>query len=282
MNIVIAGASGFVGKNLLNYYIHKKGFHVSALKRTDISEPKVLEARLSAADVVINLSGTNIVQHWNKKYKKKLYESRIRTTTSLVKAMNKNTKQQLFISTSAIGIYKNDIESDETSELREEGFLSMLCKEWEKAAQGLSSTNRLVIFRYGVVLADDGGALHKMLLPFKLGLGGNIGTGNQTFSFIAMKDLVRIYDFVIAKMELNGVFNLTTPSPTTNKIFSQYLAKKLNRTAFLHMPHNIIRLFLGEAASVLIEGQKVYPKKLLKNGFIFELEHIEDVVNYYL
>ena len=282
MHIVIAGASGFVGNTLIMHFSRIKNFEVTALKRTEISDPKVLESLISNADVIINLSGASIAKRWNQGYKKILYDSRIKTTKALVSAVNKNNKEQLFISTSAIGIYHNNVKSDEKSPLREDGFLANLCKDWEEAAQNVNAYKRLVIFRYGVVLSNNGGALGKMFTLFRLGLGGNIGSGEQAFSFISMLDLIRAYDFIIEHPEHTGIFNLTTPFPTNNKKFSQILAKKLKRYAFFHLPSKVVELLFLEGASVLLEGQKVYPNKLLENGFNFELASIEDVIDYYI
>ena len=153
--------------------------------------------------------------------------------------------------------------------------MTHICENWEDEANKANA--RVVIFRFGVVLGN-GGALNKMLIPFKLGLGGKIGDGKQPFSYIHVLDLARAYEFLIQKKELEGVFNLCTPYPVTNNQFTQILANILKRPAFLPLPAFVVKLIFGEGASVLTNGQNVYPKRLLDNGFKFNYEKVEDVL----
>lgn len=281
MHIVIAGSSGFVGTNLIKVFSHK-GFTVKGINRETINNKEALAEIVKDANVVINLSGASIVKRWNEDYKKVLYSSRIETTKKLVQAINQSDKEQLFISTSAIGIYQNEVKSDEYTTELGDSFLAQLCKDWEREAQKVQPHKRLVLFRSDVILGKGGGALSKMLTPFKLGLGGNIGSGKQAFSFIAMHDLIEAYLFVINNASCEGIYNLSTPLSTDNKTFSQTLAKKLKRPAFFHMPNFLAKLIFGEGATLLLDGQNVYPKRLREQGFKFKFSSIDDVLAHYV
>ena len=277
--IVICGASGFVGSSLVKYF-NAKNHNVITIHRDDLSNMEDLINKLNNSDVLINLSGANIMGRWTDSYKKLLYSSRIDTTKVLVQALKKCTKApSVFISTSAIGIYKNDMPYDETSENLNNDFLANLCKDWEKEALNANALDtRVAIFRFGVVLGKEGGALSKMLLPFKLGFGGTIGDGKQAFSFIHIDDLLHAYDFIIEHENLSGVFNLCTEQPTTNYGMTKALGNSLHRPTLLPVPQFALNLLLSEGASILTDGQKVLPKNLLKNGFEFKYTTIEDAI----
>ncbi len=272
--IAISGSSGFVGTCLKNYFAND--YEILPIKRSDLSDEIKLKSIMEKSHIVINLSGANILARWSEKYKKILHESRINTTNSLVKAINNSkNKPELFISTSAIGIYSNHLCHDEIDFKHANDFLANLCKDWESSANKCES--RVAIFRLGVVLGN-GGALKQMLLPFKLGLGGKIGSGKQAFSFIHIKDLLKAYKFIIENENLSGVFNLVSPNPTTNEKLTYTLAKTLKRPAFFTVPKFVLKLIYSSGASVLTEGQSVKPKRLLENGFKFEFENIEQAI----
>ena len=274
MKIAIAGASGFVGSYLQDYF-YERDIEVLTVPREELSQREVLKDKIAKVDVIINLAGENIVHRWSKNHKKKMYKSRIESTKALVSAINATSKKQLFISASAIGIYENDISCDEEDFIYGQTFLTQLCQDWEREASKVNK--RLAIFRLGVVLGD-GGALAKMLTPFNLGLGGKIGTGKQPFSYIHIEDLARAYAHLITHDRLEGIFNLTTPSPTTNGDFTKSLAKKLDKPAFIPLPTFVLKLIFGEGAQVLSDGQMVYPKRLLASGFEFQYRDVDSVL----
>jgi len=278
--IIISGASGFVGTSLIKYF-ENKNYELIALKREDIKNQEKLVDILNGSFVVINLSGANIINRWSEPYKKTLYNSRIDTTKALVDAMQKcENKPKSFISTSAVGIYKNDQRYDETTTNLNDDFLASLCKDWEKEALKVKELDiRVSIFRFGIVLGKDGGALAKMLTPFKLGLGGTIGDGTQAFSFIHIDDLIKAYDFVISDESLSGIFNLTAPNPTTNLGLTKALGKKLHRPTILPIPQFVLNTILSEGAKVLTDGQQVLPHHLLNSGFKFDYEDIEKTID---
>ncbi len=275
--IAITGASGFVGTNLSKYF-SQLDYHILSISREDLQKRENLQDIINASDIVINLAGANILKRWSKEYKKMLYSSRIETTKNIVQAIqSSNTPPELFISTSAIGIYDNKNTYDENGEFAND-FLSKLCQDWEKEAlKARSVKTKVAIFRFSVVLGRDGGAFKQMITPFKLGLGGIIADGKQAFSFIHVKDLLDAYRFVIEN-KCDGVFNLSSPNPCTNEELTKTLGKVLHRPTFLPLPEFVLRLIFGEGAKILSDGQKVLPKHLEKLGFNFKYKTIEECV----
>ncbi|QKF73124.1 NAD-dependent epimerase/dehydratase (DUF1731 domain) [Aliarcobacter faecis] len=273
--IVISGASGFVGQSLVEFF-SKQNYKVVQIKREILNKPSKLDEQIQSCDVLINLSGANIINRWSDEYKKLLYSSRINTTKSLVESLNRvQNKPKMFISTSAVGIYDNKTTYDEDGSYSND-FLSTLCQEWEKEAKKVNNDfTKVTIFRFGIVLGKNGGAISKMMLPFKLGLGGVIGSGKQYFSYIHIDDLIKAYSFVIEK-ELDGVFNLTAPTPTTNFEFTKTFGKILNRPTIFPVPEFVLKLIFSEGAKVLSDGQSAVPKKLLDSGFEFKYKNIEE------
>ena len=259
MRIAIVGGRGFIGSNLA------KSFEDALIIGKNDNLEKIKEA-----NVVINLAGVSILKRWSEKYKKELFNSRIETTRKIVKIIN-NSSVKYFISTSAIGIYPNHCSCDEDGEVGD-GFLSNLAKRWEEEA--LKCNKPTSILRLSVVLGKDGGAIKNMLLPFKLNLGGTIGRGCNFMSFIDIRDLVRIYKFLIEN-KLTGVFNASTPFYTTNYEFTKILAKALNKKAPFIIPPFVLKLLYGEGAEILLSSQKVYPNRLIKEGFEFKYPTIE-------
>ena len=275
--IAITGANGFVGTNLTKYF-SKLDYKVIAISREILNNQEKLKETLSQSDVVINLAGANIINRWSEEYKKLLYSSRIDTTSKIVNAINNiEDKPKLLISTSAVGIYDNKSTHDENGTFSND-FLSNLCQSWEnEALKANNETTKVAIFRFGIVLGKDGGAFAKMITPFKLGLGGIIGSGNQAFSYVHIIDLLRAYEFVI-KNEFSGIFNITAPKPTTNLLFTRTLGKLLKKPTIFPVPEFILKLIFSEGAKVLTDGQDVVPKKLLSLGFKFEYNNIEETL----
>lgn len=274
MKIAINGTSGFVGKFLINHF--QKSHEILPIKREIYDDKKALCEILSKADVVINLAGANISKRWSKAYKNELLHSRIATTKNLVLAMSGLAKKpEIFISTSAIGIYENGKTHDESSGDFDSGFLGNLALAWEKEANLASEFGiKTAIFRLGVVLGK-GGALAQMLPVFRLNLGGILGSGEQDFSWIDILDLARAYDFVIQN-RLKGIFNLTSPNPVTNRELTQNLAQILNKKAPFKVPEFVLKLKFGQGAQILLQGQRVLPANLTKMGFSFEYPLIKD------
>lgn len=277
--IAITGASGFIGRYMRSYF-KAKGFDVLPLGRKDTQKDiteftKVLEG----VDIIINLAGAPIIHKWNDAYKKVLYDSRIITTKKIVTAMsNMKKKPELFVSTSAIGIYATNGPMSESDYTYSDNFLAKICKDWEAEAQRADDFTRVVIFRFGVVLGKGGGALSKMLPSFKLGIAGTIGDGSEPFSWVHISDLLNAYLFIFDHKDLKGIFNLCSPNPVTNKVLTKTLGKILHRPTVIPLPKFVLRLLFSEGATVLTEGQCVIPERLLKHHFIFNYPTIEEAL----
>lgn len=282
MNILISGSSGFIGSNLAAR-LASKGHSVKALRREDYSlPPERFASKFEGVDAVINLSGADIAVRWSEEYKKEIYESRVGCTKKIVETIKSLPERpRLLINASAIGIYESGLSHDEYDFRYGEDFLAKLCMDWETAALGARESGvRTVIFRFSAVLDKSGGALKKMLLPFSLGLGGIIGGGGQYMSWVALTDLLAAFEFVIAKENLDGVFNICSPRPVTNREFTAALAAALRRPAFFRVPEFALKLVFSGAEKIICEGAAVYPKRLIESGFRFEFEDIKTALDY--
>lgn len=277
--VAMTGASGFVGQALKKHFEASR-MQVVAIPREVLSKPQELDSIINSSDILINLAGASIIGRWSASYKELLYHSRIDTTKAIVDAMQRcSRKPKLFISTSAVGIYPQERAYSEDDSVLGDDFLAELCKSWEAEAIKASDLGiRTAIFRFGIVLGKDGGALAKMMTPFKLGVGGVIGDGSQAVSFIHRDDLMAAYTHIIEHDELEGVFNLTAPTPTTNRGLTKALGEHLGRPTLLPLPAFLLKLLLGEGASILTQGQSVVPKRLLDSGFAFEYPTIEKAI----
>ncbi len=276
----MSGATGFVGSNL-NKAFQAENWNVIPLGRKDFrAKPEELATRLRGMDIVINLAGAPVIGRWTEEYKKIMYESRIHVTRKIVEACSlMSQRPRLFISTSALGFYDTKGTHTEEKHLKADDFLGHLAQDWEQEALKAKGIGmRTVIFRFGIVLGRDGGALKQMLIPFKFGLGGTIGNGSQPFSWIHIQDLTRAFLTVIDNTTYEGIYNLTSPNPTTNKGLTKALSKALHRPALLRIPKFVLRIQLGEGAQVLTKGQTVIPKRLIDSGFTFLFPEIEEAV----
>ena len=281
MLIAITGASGFIATSIskkmkiedVNYVFLKRD-------ETDAEWQK----KLIAPEVIINLAGAPVIQRWNKKNRKKIFGSRVTTTKRIVKLLNtmpEDIQPKLLISASAIGIYpdKGDEVHNEYSQHIGHSFLSEVVLQWEKEALNLTHPKiRLVIPRIGVVLGKDGGLLKKTLPIFKLGLGGKIASGKQALSFIHIDDLVGAFKFFIENNKTKGVYNLVVPSMATNNEFTRTMGRILKRPTMIPVPAFALKLIYGQASRIMINGEKVYPAKLISEGFKFNYPGIQDVL----
>jgi uncharacterized protein (TIGR01777 family) len=300
MKILITGATGFVGSALTKKLL-SQGHEINILTRSTEKLASVFQnphvtafewkdtstlpprACIEGINGVINLMGENIAaKRWSKEQKKKLHTSRVESTLNLTTLLNQNLTAPLdfFISASAVGIYPVNLNDCLTEDARPgQNFLATLCKDWEAAAHTVQKVNRVVILRTGVVLEQYGGALAKMLPPFKLGLGGPIGDGNHFMSWIHLDDLVNLYSAAVNNKEMNGVYNATAPHPTDNFHFTKALGHALHRPTLVPVPATALKLAFGEMSSVILDSQKIISKRLPEPHFGFQYETIEAAVN---
>jgi len=288
MHVVIAGGTGFLGRPLAARL--RQGRAVKILTRhpragiadevrwsPDGSAGEWSRA-LDGADAVINLAGEGIAdRRWTAARKHALRESRLRATASLVAAIDEvSTPPRVLISTSGVNYYgpHGDERLDEATPPGGD-FLATLCVDWERAAQAAATRTRVVITRNGVVLHPSGGALKRMALPFKLGVGGVIGSGRQYMPWIHLADWIELMVWLIERTAADGPFNATAPEPATNRELSHALARALHRPAIFPVPAFALRLAVGELADVLLTGQRVVPARALANGFTFRFPTIE-------
>lgn len=279
MKIAISGANGFIGKSLCKRLKHKYASEIVNIPRKLLyGDPQILASRIEGSDIIINLAGASVLSRWTKKRKKILYNSRIQTTSNLLSAIELlKPKPELFISTSAVGIYSSEGEHTEESTVYADNFLSKICVDWEKEASRASEFGiRTVVFRLGIVLSKRAGMLKNVISLFKTGLGGKIGTGKQYMPYIYIIDLLKAYQFVIENESCYGVYNLVSPEIITNSFFTEVLSKKLKTKTFFNVPTYFLRLFLKEGEQILTKGQRVFPQKLQERGFIFKYKHLED------
>lgn len=278
--IAMSGASGFVGTNLSRRF-QENEWEIVALGRKEFAlSPEELAKRLQGVDVIVNLAGAPVINRWTETYKKTIYQSRVTLTKKLVTACSlmENTPQ-VFLSASAVGCYPPTGIHTEDDNIWADDFLGHLTRDWEhEAFRAKELGSRVAVFRFGVVLGRDGGALTKMILPFKLGLGGTIGNGSQPFSWVHIKDLIRAFETAINDSTYEGVYNMTAPQPTTNLGLTKALGKALSRPTIFPVPEFVLRLLYGEGAQVLTSGQTVLPKRLLASGFQFDFSSIEEAV----
>ena len=293
MKILITGGTGFIGRTLCHRLLDS-GHELIVLSRRPDQVTKLCGESVTAIsklddlsaeeiiDAIINLSGEGIADRlWTKKRKQKLLDSRINITKQLIAYVAKaRQKPSVMISGSAVGYYGSNGESGlgETTDNHDD-FARQLCKQWEEAAESVKEHGvRLCILRTGLVIGRDGGFVKRMLLPFKLGLGGRLGSGQQWMSWIHKEDLISIIETLLNTSELEGNFNATSPQPVTNAEFTACLANNLHRPAIFPVPAIVLKLLLGEMSGLLLGGQKVLPDRLIEQEFSFQYKSLDSAL----
>jgi uncharacterized protein (TIGR01777 family) len=300
--IIITGATGSIGRNLVKE-LTTRGDELTVFTQTpqragknlpsveniikwDYNSPDEWKEYLNGKDVVVHLAGANLgAKRWNKEYKKLAYESRIISTRNLVEAIAAvDKKPTTFICSSAVGYYGNrgDNYLSEDEE-RADNFLAKLCSDWEKEAARVEALGvRHVSARTGLVLSKDEGLLKQMIPSFKLFLGGYLGNGKQWFPWIHIDDIVGIYlhaiDSESAAVGLSGAVNAASPGIVRMKEFSKTLGRVLHRPSFLPIPKIAIKLLKGELGKYVTDSQRVVTEKLLKSGYKFKFENLEEAL----
>jgi hypothetical protein len=278
MKIKVTGSTGYIGQLILTG-LRKKGHTVSGVKRDLLYGSSTnLQKELRNTDVVINLAGAPILQRWTAENKKNIYNSRVVTTHNLVKAiieLPENERPKKVVSASAIGLYKSGDSHTEESTNFDDGFVGEVVKDWEQELRFLPRYVPTIVFRLGIVFGKEAKTIQNMLLPFKLGLGGKIGSGEQAFPFIHEQDVVNAFVWATETLETSDTFNLTAPESISNKEFTQTFARQVNRPAFFTIPAFALKLVFGKAAQLLTQSPKVSSRKLLNAGFNFEYPTIK-------
>jgi uncharacterized protein (TIGR01777 family) len=288
MKILITGGTGFIGSELVARFV-RDGHQVTILTRSpkgfpglrlgvaylsgDPTQKGPWQEAVCQYDVIVNLAGASIFHRWTKKHKKAIRESRVRTTRHVVESIHAHSRNKVTLfSSSAVGYYgfRGDEELFEDSSPGDD-FLARTCGEWEKEARKASEKGaRVVITRLGIVLGERGGALGQMIPLFRKYIGGPIGNGRQWFSWIHIKDLTEAFIFLMAHPEVTGPVNFCSPHPLRNRDLAKSLGKALHRPSFIPAPAFFVKLALGEFGSVVLKGQRVIPRRLLEQGFVFQ------------
>ncbi|MEM9806748.1 MAG: TIGR01777 family oxidoreductase [Cyanobacteria bacterium P01_D01_bin.56] len=298
MKVAVTGATGFVGSRLVQR-LQNEGHEIKVLARNPERARKVFpqsafpkvevvgytpqvsgdwQAEVSGCDGVINLAGEAISERWTAERKREIMNSRVIGTEKLVEAIGKaEVKPKVLVSASAIGFYgtSETAEFYETSEPVKQDFLAQVCQGWEAAADKVTTYGtRLVTIRIGIVLGM-GGAIAKMLTPFRLYAGGPIGSGKQWFSWVHRDDLVSLFIKGLTDNTMQGIYNGTAPHPVRMAELCDTLGKVMNRPSWLPVPDFVIETLLGDGAIVVLEGQKVLPERTQSTGFTYAYPKVE-------
>lgn len=274
MNIVITGATGFIGRRVAEY-LRGEGHIIRAVSMR--TPPR--SADLEGCEAVIHLAGEPVAQRWAREARERIRASRVESTRTLVAALRSNPPKVL-VSASAVGYYGSRGDEILTESAEPAGdFLGRLAVDWEREAQEAEKFGvRVVSLRIAVVLGRNGGALARMLLPFRLGIGGRIGDGKQWMPWIHLDDLASLAGFALETAGLRGAVNAASPNPVTNAEFTRELARALHRPAIVPVPRLALKLLFGQMAEIIFSSQRVVPEAALKAGFAFRLPGIREAL----
>ncbi|WLH80112.1 MULTISPECIES: TIGR01777 family oxidoreductase [unclassified Pseudomonas] len=288
MHILLTGGTGLIGRQLCQHWL-AQGHRLTVWSRHPEQVAKVCGAQVSGVgrlqqvigpvDAVINLAGAPIADRpWTHKRKTLLWNSRVGLTETLLAWLDELAqKPAVLISGSAVGWYGDggERELSEASGPVQDDFPSQLCIAWEETAQRAEALGiRVVLVRTGLVLAAEGGFLSRLLLPFKLALGGPIGNGRQWMPWVHIKDQIGLIDFLLHNADASGPYNACAPHPVRNREFAKTLGQVLHRPAFMPMPAFALKVGLGELSGLLLGGQKAVPERLLAAGFTFQFTEL--------
>ncbi|KGJ94450.1 TIGR01777 family oxidoreductase [Colwellia psychrerythraea] len=289
MKILVTGGTGLIGRHFISAFHHKYQFTVLTrnTQKAQLYLPQNIEyieqlPEQNYFDVIINLAGEPIVdKRWTREQKENICQSRWIITEKIVAmiALSKD-KPSCLISGSAIGYYgeTGSESTHENAQITHPDFAHTLCQKWEELALKANEYCRVVLLRTGVVLANDGGALEKMRLPFSLGLGGKLGHGQQYMSWIHIDDMIHAIHFSLQIECIEGAINCTSPQAITNEAFTKALGKEVKRPTWFNVPAFMLTTLMGQGAELLLTSQNIYPQKLLSHGFHFNHCEIIDAL----
>ncbi len=291
--IILTGATGLIGKNIAGKLI-QRGEEVTIFTRSVDRAKRIIpnaaeyvawnyeqddwQGKLDGKDAVIHLAGENVMaKRWNEEHKKNIYNSRVATTRSLVRAIeNVMNKPKVLISASAVGYYGNSEEPVSEESKHGKDFLANVVKDWEKETEEVNLFNvRSVNIRTGIVLDRKGGALARMITPYKFFIGGPLGSGKQWFPWIHVDDIAGIFLFALDNERVQGVLNAVSPNPLRMNEFCKILGTVMNRPSLSKVPAFVLKIIFGEGAEVLLGGAKVMPEKTIELGYKFNFVEAE-------
>ena len=270
MNIAVTGASGFIGRGVTEF-LQSRGHSVRSVSLRSAASPQ----QFAGCDAVVHLAGEPVAQRWTASACRRILESRVAGTRALIAALREHPPNVL-VSASAAGYYGScgDRILAEQSPPGSD-FLARVCVAWEREAQEAERLGtRVVRLRIGAVMGRSGGALQKMLLPFRLGLGGRLGSGRQWMSWIHLEDLCSLILFALRESTLRGALNATSPHPVTNRDFTRALARALDKPALLPVPAIALKLLFGGMSGILLDSQRAIPEAATLAGFEFQYPEI--------
>ncbi|MFC3914926.1 TIGR01777 family oxidoreductase [Pseudaeromonas sharmana] len=296
MQILITGATGFIGQHLVAALSTEHQLTVIS-RRRDKAERLFAEQvqvrrldelnNLDAFDVIINLAGEPIAdRYWTTRHKERIAQSRWLLTEALQQKLAvSQPRPRLWLNASAIGFYgQSDANGvNEYSPVAQPDFAHQVCQRWEQlATMAAEHQCRVCLLRLGIVLGKEGGVLQRLLPLYRLGLGSQLGSGKQFISWIAIDDVIAAIQFLLTRHECHGAYNLTTPYPVSQLDFSRQLARSVQRPHWLWTPAWLLRLLLGERAALLINGPAVYPQRLQEAGFTFAFPELSQALHHVL
>ncbi|MCY9696714.1 TIGR01777 family oxidoreductase [Paenibacillus alginolyticus] len=287
MKIAVTGGSGFIGNRLISHLL-QQGHEVINISRSPRAvaenvrtitwdQLKTDSSSFAGLDAIVNLAGESINQRWTAAAKERIIGSRLKAAEQVAQLVERmEVKPKVVVNASGMSVYgTSETETfDERSPHRPVDFLSSVVEQWESAADQIQGT-RIVKVRVGLVLDSKEGAFPKMALPYKLGVGGPIGSGKQWLSWIHIVDMVRLIEFCIQNEAIVGPINATAPNPVTNREFGRSIAKAMRRPNLFPLPAFILKVIFGELSTLLLEGQKVVPRVLLEHGFTFKYSFVD-------
>ncbi len=295
--IVIAGGTGFVGKKLIHKLSEQQHEIVVLTRRNSNadtltknctlvqwgSEMNEWKQCIDGADAVINLAGASVAQRWTPSHKAQIFDSRIDYTNALVEAIiTAKQPPRFFFSASAVGYYgdcQDTVLTENSPNGPKDDFLAYVCDEWERAAMKAHEHTRVVVGRIGIVLDSREGALSKLLFPFRLGIGGPLGTGKQWWSWVHPDDVVGMIVWAMSENSINGSMNIVAPNPVTMKKFAKELGNRLSRPSFFPVPTYVLSLIMGESVVIATHSQNVIPAKAIRLGYKFKFSHLAECLS---